>query len=89
MPLLPRPGDVISVHTASTELEAGVIRDLLQEAGIQVMLRSRVVPGYQIQVPPGVWGDVLVRPADEAEARRVIAEYLDALAAEGDEPPTP
>jgi hypothetical protein len=87
--LLPRPRDVISVHQASTEVEAQALREALSAAGIPVMVRSRVMPGYEIAMPPGVWGDVLVRPEDEAEARRVIGEYLASLDAGGEGPPAP
>jgi hypothetical protein len=89
MPLLPPPRDVIAVHKATTELEAHIIRDLLEDAGIHAMVRSHLVPGYEIPVPPGVWGDVLVRPDDEDAATRLIAEYLDAMRAGAEEPSPP
>jgi hypothetical protein len=79
VPLLPRPRDVISVHQASSEIEARAVCDVLISAGFPAMVRSRVVPGYEIATPPGAWGDVLVRPEDEAEAQRVIDEYLASL----------
>ena len=89
MPLLPPPQDVVSVHKAATELEARIIHDLLEDAGIHAMVRSRLVPGYDIPVPPGVWGEVLVRPDDKVEATRLIEEYLDAIRSGSEEPPTP
>jgi hypothetical protein len=89
MPLLPEPRDVVSVHKASDQLEATMIRDLLEQAGIDAMVRSRLVPGYEIPVPPGVWGEVLVRPEDEDAATRLIAEYLDALRDAPQEPESP
>jgi hypothetical protein len=88
MPLLPQPRDVVPVHKASDQLEATIIRDLLCQAGIDAMIRSRLVPGYEIPVPPGFWGEVLVRPEDEEAATRLIAEYLDALRASPQEPPS-
>ena len=89
MPFLPTPRDVVSVHRATTELEAQIIHDLLEDAGIHAMVRSRLVPGYDIPVPPGVWGDVLVRPEDKAEATRLIEEYLDVIRSGSEEPPAP
>jgi hypothetical protein len=70
---------VIAVHQASSEIEARAVCDALTSAGIAAMVRSRVVPGYEIAAPPGAWGDVLVRPEDEAEAQRIISEYLASL----------
>lgn len=87
MPLLPPPRDLVSVHMAATEFEARVIHDLLQDAGIGAMMRSYLVPGYEIPVPPGMWGDVLVRVEDREKAVRVIGDYLDALRAAPEEPP--
>jgi hypothetical protein len=89
VPLLPPPQDVVSVHKATTELEAQIMRDMLEDAGIHAMVRSRLVPGYDIPVPPGVWGEVLVRPEDKVEATRLIEEYLDALCSGTEEPPAP
>ncbi len=53
----------------------------LRAAGLRVLVRSRQVPGYGdvIARSTGVWGDVLVAPEDEGEARRVITGYLAAL----------
>lgn len=85
MPLLPEPGDVVAVHEATTEFEAMTIRDLLERAGIRTMVRSRHVPGYDVATmvgdQAGIWADILVLPEQEAEARRLIAEYLASLAA--------
>ncbi len=87
MPLLPPPRDVVVVHRASSEFEAHTIAGVLQDAGLRVMVRSRLVAGYDLPSIPGVWGEVLVPPEEEAEARRLIAEYLSALEAEADESP--
>lgn len=80
MPLLPEPRDIVAVHQATTEFEAMTIRDLLENAGVRVMVRSRLVPGYAVPTmvgdQAGIWADILVLPEQEAEARRVIADYL-------------
>ncbi|MDR7420667.1 MAG: DUF2007 domain-containing protein [Armatimonadota bacterium] len=86
MPLLPRPSDVVSVHKAADELEAEIIRGLLEQAGIDAMVRCRQVPGYGVPEWPGIWGEVLVRPADEDAAKQVIAEYLEAVRTAPQEP---
>ncbi len=89
MPLLPAPDDVVVVHEATREFEAIAIRDLLEGAGIRTMVRSRVMPGYEVRDmwgdKAGVVADILVRPEDEAAARALIVEYLASL--ETGEPP--
>lgn len=85
MPLLPPPSDLVPVHRASTEFEARTIYELLGAAGIPAMVRSRLVAGYQVAVPPGLWGEVLVAPADAPAARVVIEDYLRALAPPSEE----
>jgi hypothetical protein len=72
-----------------SEFEAMTIRDLVEAAGLPVMLRSRLIPGYEVRE---MWGDkagvvaeILVPPEHEAEARALIADYLASL----DEEPPP
>jgi len=89
--LLSRPQDVVTVHEATSEFEAIAIRDALQAAGIPVLTRSRLMPGYEVPIimggVAGVYADIMVLPQHEEEARRVIAEYLDALRAPPAEEP--
>lgn len=73
---LPQPTDVIRVHLAGTEFEARTIVRVLEAAGVPSMIRSRVVPGYQVPAPAGTWGEILVRPGDADGARAIIAEFL-------------
>lgn len=93
MPLLPEPRDIVAVHQATTEFEAMTIRDLLERAGIRTMIRSRQVPGYAVATmvgdQAGIWADILVLPEQEADARRLIADYLASLWADAgeDDPP--
>jgi hypothetical protein len=84
MPLLPPPRDVVVVHWASSEFEAHTIAGVLQDAGLRVMVRSRLVSGYDLPSVPGVWGEVLVPPEQEDEARRLIADYMSALDTEAE-----
>jgi hypothetical protein len=83
--MLPPPRDLVSIRQASTQFEARTLCDLLEAAGIPVMVRSRLVPGYELPVPPGVWGDVLVKPEDAPAARVVIEDYLRSLASPPEE----
>jgi len=64
-----------AVHTAATEVEAVMIRGLLEDAGIPVVVRSHLVPGYETRIPPG-WGDLLVPNECVGEAQTLIGEYL-------------
>lgn len=77
------PRDLVTVHEATSEFEAIAVRDALEAAGLRVMVRSRRIPGYEVSAmrgdQAGIWADVLVRPEDEGEARRVVAEYLASL----------
>lgn len=64
------------VYTATTEVEAVMLRSLLEEAGIHVMLRSNVIPGYERPLG-GAWdGELHVPDERAAEAREMIAAYL-------------
>jgi hypothetical protein len=75
------PADVTRVHEAASEAEALLIQQILTEAGIPAIIRSRQIPGYAevIRRASGVWGDILVAAAHEGDARQYIDEYLAAL----------
>ncbi len=83
MSLLPHPQDVVAVHEATSEFEAIAIRDVLEAAGIPVLTRSRLMPGYEVPIivggEAGVYADIMVLSQHNEKARRVIAEYLEAL----------
>lgn len=78
MEWLGRPRDYAKVFQAASEPEAALVQRILEEAGIPVIVRSRQVPGYAevIRGASGIWGDVLVPAAHEAEARAHVAQYL-------------
>lgn len=78
---LPPPDDYARVHQALSEPEALLVQQILEDAGIPVIVRSRQVPGYGevIRKAMGVWGDVLVPKAHEDDARQYIDEYLRTL----------
>lgn len=71
-----------AVHTAATEVEAVMLKGLLEDAGIPVVLRSHLIPGYTARIPPG-WGDLLVPDDRAADAKACIAEYLTSLQEDG------
>ena len=55
-----------------------MLQGLLEDAGIPVLLRSHLVPGYNTRIPPG-WGDLLVPDERLPEAKTLIADYLAAM----------
>ncbi len=55
-----------------------MLRGLLEDAGIPVLVRSHLVPGYNTRIPPG-WGDLLVPDERFGEAQTLIADYLAAM----------
>jgi hypothetical protein len=67
-----------AAHTAATEVEAVMLKALLEDAGIPVLVRSHLVPGYNTRIPPG-WGDLLVPDEHLGEAKTLIADYLAAM----------
>jgi len=81
--LPPRTQDVVAVHEATSEFEAIAIRDVLEAAGIPVLTRSRLMPGYEVPIivggEAGVYADIMVLPQHDEKARQVIAEYLEAV----------
>ncbi len=78
---VPLPEDVARVHEAASETEALLVQQILEDAGIPAIIRSRQIPGYAevIRRASGVWGDILVPAKQEVDARRYIDEYLAAL----------
>lgn len=89
MSLFPPPQDLVVVHEATSEFEVIAVRDALEAAGIAVMVRSRLLPGYEVPImvrgEAGVYADMMVLRRDEDRASRVIAEYLAALRAATEE----
>ena len=60
----------VSVFTTTRELEAGIVKDLLDEAGIPAVILNS---SYQ------TFGDisVMVSRDDQEEAKKVIKDYYD------------
>lgn len=78
-----------SVHTAENEVEAVMLRGILEEAGIPVVLRARPRSPYlealnpaELYQPGLDWRelrDLLVPDDRTAEAKELIAGYLASL----------
>jgi hypothetical protein len=71
----PARQELVKVYTAADEMEARMVQELLENAGIESMLNARVAPGLF----PSTWGDlarqdILVFAAQAEEARKVLAE---------------
>jgi len=65
---------LVPIYTPSSEAEALLLKDLLEQEGIPVLLRSRQIPGYGdlISRATGVWGDLLVPVEFEERARGLL-----------------
>lgn len=63
-------------HTAATEVEAVMLRGVLEQAGIPVAVLSRVIPGYGVLIESDKWGDLFVPDNRAAEARALVRDFL-------------
>ncbi len=78
-----------SVHVAENEVEAVMVRGILEEAGIPVIVRSRqrsphreAVDPLELYLPGTAWRErrELLVPNDRIrEARTLVSEYLASL----------
>jgi len=66
------PQDLISVYQAANTTEAYFVHNLLVDAGIAAEVTEENEPFAGLPIVPP---DVLVRQADEARARAIVAEY--------------
>jgi hypothetical protein len=79
--------ELVEVFDTFQESEAMVVHGLLTSAGIDSIVTNLLAPQ---DIFPGVGGiSVRVNPAQEDEARRVIADYRANAAPEDDQPATP
>jgi hypothetical protein len=76
------PGDantpLVSVFVAGTEVEANIVRGLLEAEGIPttVSVAGAKAFGALLSVGAGQWGDVFVAPDDAEKAREVVAAHV-------------
>ena len=63
----------VSVFTTTEELEAGIVKDLLDEAGIPAVILNQKDSSYK------TFGDinVMVNKENQEEAKKAINDYYD------------
>ncbi|HEY1283248.1 MAG TPA: DUF2007 domain-containing protein [Steroidobacteraceae bacterium] len=64
-----------TVFHASTSLDAHLVQQLLERAGIQSRIDGEFLQGGAGELPPGNLIRVRVEPERVAEAREIIAEW--------------
>lgn len=64
-----------TVRVASSEIEAQMLKELLEQVGIPVVLRPNQIAGELFSLP-GEWGDLMVPDEHAREAETLIAEYV-------------
>jgi hypothetical protein len=75
------------VHRVPDAAAGALLCGVLENAGIPSLLRSTTLPGYGFvrrDWATSAWGEILVAGAHAAEAKAVIADYLQALEAGGE-----
>lgn len=66
----------VVIFTARDELEAGLVKELLRQSGIECVVRGPVAPGlYPVSIGELGRRDILVLEADEAAARSIIDDW--------------
>jgi hypothetical protein len=76
------PGAPVVVHRVPDAAAGALLAGVLEHNGVHAFLRSTTLPGYgdvRRDWVTSAWGELLVAPAEAAEAREIIAEYLAAL----------
>jgi len=64
------------------EMVGNMVKGILENAGLEVILRSFTIPGYDGIVGSWYeehWGEILVMESDFEEAKKIIEEYIDSL----------
>ena len=75
-------GEPEVVHRVPDAASGALLCGVLEHQGIRTVLRSATLPGYgtvRRDWSTTAWGEILVAHEDAAEARAVIADYLQAL----------
>ncbi|HYM80195.1 MAG TPA: zinc ribbon domain-containing protein [Candidatus Limnocylindria bacterium] len=70
------------VHRVPDAAAGALLCGILEHQGIRALLRSATLPGYgsvRRDWSTSAWGEILVRRREVAEARALIADYLQAL----------
>jgi len=77
-----REGPPVVIHRVPDAAAGALLEGILRHNGIPAVLRSTALPGYGLvrrDWSTSAWGEILVGPADAAEARSLIADYLLAI----------
>ncbi|HKQ57307.1 MAG TPA: hypothetical protein VJY35_05530 [Candidatus Eisenbacteria bacterium] len=70
------------IHRVPDAAAGALLEGMLEHHGIRAVLRSTSLPAYgsvRRDWSTSAWGEILVSPEDAAEARSLIADYLQAL----------
>jgi hypothetical protein len=66
---------LVQVFSTQDEMEARMVQEILQEAGIESIVNARISPNvYPFSLGPLAKRDILVLESDVQEAERMIAE---------------
>lgn len=82
---LPEEAEFIDWKTLAhvpDELAGDMVKGVLENAGLDVILRSFTIPGYDGIVGSWYeehWGEILVKESDFPRAKEIIGEYIDSL----------
>jgi hypothetical protein len=82
----PEPDRPQVVHRVPDAAAGALLCGVLEHAGIPSLLKSATLPGYgsvRRDWTTSAWGEILVAGPLAAEAKAVIADYLQALEAGG------
>jgi hypothetical protein len=82
----PEPDRPHVVHRVPDAAAGALLCGVLEHAGIPALLKSATLPGYggvRRDWATSAWGEILVSGALAAEAKAIIADYLQALEAGG------
>lgn len=77
-----KTGGPVVVHRVPDAAAGALLCGVLEHHGLHTVLRSATLPGYgtvRRDWSTTAWGEILVAPEDEEEARVLIADYLLAL----------
>lgn len=78
----PREGEVVVAHRVPDAASGALLCGVLENNGVTAVLRSTQLPGYgdvRRDWSTTAWGEILVASEDLAEAREIIADYLEVL----------
>jgi hypothetical protein len=70
------------IHRVPDAAAGALLEGMLEHHGIRAILRSTALPAYgsvRRDWSTSAWGEILVSPGDAAEARSLIADYLQAI----------